>query len=260
MRTKNKLRKLKKPVRYKKSRSFAQKMVLTGKLLLIVAIFSIFSLIYINSNAIAKDFYQFTAKLGFTTKNIIIEGQKYTSNEQIAKTLKIKPGMPILSISLSELKERLEKIEWVKHAMVQRHLPTEIHIYIIERTPIALGQKDRKLYIIDDEGAVINEKEIAAHLSLPIIIGEGAEIYANSLITTLKVDPELFKHIAAIIRVSEHRWNIRFDNDIEIKLPEKDLEKSWAKVIKMYKNKALFAPENAVIDLRIPNKIYIEKK
>ncbi len=255
-----KSRKNKKPLRHKQSRSFMQRAVIAGKTLLILAILSILTLIYLNLDLIARDFYQLTAKAGFTTKNIVIEGQKYTSNEQIAKILKIKPGMPILSISLSDLKIRLEKIDWIKHAIIERRLPSDIHVYIIERTPIALGQKDRKLYIIDDEGSIINEKEIASHLHLPIIIGDGAEMYANSLIATLKVDPELFKHIASIIRVSEHRWNVRFDNDIEVKLPEKDLDKSWAKVIKMYKNKSLFAPENAAIDLRIPNKIFIEKK
>lgn len=262
MRTKkNKSRKLTNTIkRRKSSRSLAQKIALTGKIFLALAIFTVFSLIYINLDVISRDFYQFTAKLGFTTKNIIIEGQKYTSNEQISKTLKIKPGMPILAFSLADLKNRLEKIDWIKHAIIERRLPNDIHIYIIERTPIALGQKDHKLYIIDDEGAIINEKNIRPHLALPIIIGDGTEMYANSLIEILKIDPELFKHIASIIRINEHRWNIRFDNDIEVKLPEKDLAKAWNKVIKLYKNKVLFNPENAVIDLRIPNKIFIEKK
>ncbi len=260
MRAKNKSRKVKKTTRRKSSLSVAQRIAMGGKILLMAAVFAVIALLYVNLDNIAKDFYQFTAKIGFTTKNIIIQGRKYTSNDQISKTLKIKPGMPILAISLPELKARLEKIDWIKHAIIERKLPNDIHIYIIERTPIALGQKDRRLYIIDDEGVIINEKEIEPHLGLPIIIGDGAEMYANSLIATLKVDPALFKHIASIIRVSEHRWNVRFDNDIEVKLPEKEFEKAWGKVIKMYINKVLFAPDNAVIDLRIPNKIFIEKK
>lgn len=246
--------------RKKNSRSFIQKIILTGKISLVLLFLAIVTLLYINRMAIANDFYELTVDLGFTTKNIVIEGQKFTNNNLITKTLKIKEGMPIFSISLSDLKDRLEKIQWVKHAIISRRLPNDIHIYIIERNPIALLQKDRKLYIIDDEGVVIHEKKIDPHLHLPIIIGDGAENYANSLITILKVNPELFKHIAAVIRVNEHRWNVKFDNDIEVKLPENDLEKSWAKVIKMYKNKFLFAPENAVIDLRVPGKIYIEKK
>lgn len=258
------IKKAKKIVRTKRrkqtSRSFLQKAVITGKVIIILLILSLISFLYISREEIANNFYKYTADLGFKTKNIVIEGQKYTSNKQIASTLKIKEGMPIFSISLDDLKTRLEKIEWIKHAIITRRLPNDIHIYIIERTPIALGQKDHKLHIIDDEGFIIREKKLDQHLHLPIIIGDGAENYANSLMEILKVDPELFKHIAAVIRVNEHRWNVRFDNDIEVKLPEKDLKKSWAKVIKMYKNKVLFDPKNIVIDLRIPNKIYIEKK
>ena len=256
----NETRKVTRRRKQRKQRSIAQKIIFAGKIMLVAAIVAFVTLIYINLDAISRDFYQFTANIGFTTKNIIIEGQKYTSNDQIAKTLKIRPGMPILAISLSDLKDRLEKLDWIKQAIIERRLPGNIHIYIIERTPIALGQKDHKLYIIDDEGEIINEKELAAHISLPIIIGDGAEIYANSLITTLKADPELFKHITSIIRISEHRWNVRLDNDLEVKLPSKDLDKAWKKIIKMYKKKDLFSPRNAVIDLRIPNKIFIEKK
>ena len=76
----------------------------------------------------------------------------------------------------------------------------------------------------------------------------------------LKVDEDLFKHITSIIRVSERRWNVRFDNDLEVKLPEEEIEVAWQKIVKMYKNKELFLPENASLDLRIANKIYVEKK
>ncbi len=257
---KNQSRKANNPVGKRKFRLFLQRSILAAKLLLIAGIVTIFTLIYLNINFISKDWYKFTANLGFTVEKINVEGQNYTTNEKIGKILKIKPGMPIFAISLDNLKERLENLEWIKHANVKRELPNSINISIIERTPIALGQKDRKLYIIDDEGMVIREKNLAAHSHLPIIIGEGAEIYANSLIKMLKVDEDLFKHITSIIRVSERRWNVRFDNDLEVKLPEEEIEVAWQKIVKMYKNKELFLPENASLDLRIANKIYVEKK
>jgi len=262
MRIKNKARRpiAKKTIKRRKSGSKIQKAILTGKSLLILAILFIAMIIYINSEAIFRDFYQLTGKAGFVIKNINITGQKHISDKQIAETLKIKIKDPILAVSLPELKERLEKLEWIKSATVERELPYTINVTIVERTPIALGQKDRKLYIIDESGAVINEKNLSAYSTLPIIIGDGAEIYASSLLKILKSDIALYKHINAIIRVSEHRWNIRFDNELEIKLPDENIEKAWKKVIKMNKDKMLFLPENAAIDLRIPNKIFIEKK
>ena len=229
-------------------------------MLLAAIIFYIIAFLYINLDNIGNSWYQATAHLGFTLENITIEGQKYTNNQKIAQELKLKKGMPIFKISLESVKDRLEELQWIKYAVVERTLPNAIHIYIVERTPIALGQKDHTLHIIDDEGIIINEDDLSNHLSLPIIIGDGAEIYANSLITILQEDPALFKKITSIIRVSERRWNVRFDNELEVKLPEKNIETAWKKVIKLYRNKELFLPNISSIDLRITNKIYVEKK
>lgn len=177
MRAKNKTRKkIVNPVKQRKLRVRRQKGIFIAKIIIILVLLAIGGLIYVNSNRISENFYQITANLGFIVKDVTVEGQKYTSNDKISKLLKIKPGTPIFSISLQDIKRRLEAIEWIKYVIVERNLPNAIHISVVERTPIALGQKDRKLYIIDDEGAIINEKDIKDHLHLPIIIGDGAEI------------------------------------------------------------------------------------
>lgn len=257
---KPKIKKLKDTAKSRRMRSLTQKFFVGLRILVALFIFALIGLSYLNLDKIYNQVYKLTANLGFTLENITIEGQKFVNNDLIAQELKLKKGMSIFAVSLDSVKSRLEEIQWVKYAIVERELPHSIHIYIVERTPIALGQKDKKLYIIDDEGAIINEKDLDKHLELPIIIGDGAEIYANSLINILKEDPELFKKIDAIIHVSERRWNVRFDNDLEIKLPEENIELAWKKVIKLYNNKELFSPDISAIDLRIANKIYVEKK
>ncbi len=246
--------------RARKSRSLVKKIMLFAKALLILAVVSLFILIYLSIDSIVKDWYQITARAGFVLEHVSVDGQKYTNNDQIGRKLNLKKRMPIFSVSLEELKENLESLPWVKHAVIERELPNDIHIYIKERVPLALGQKNRKLYIIDNEGVIINEKELASHMSLPIIIGDGAEIYVNSLMETLKEDSELFKRISSVTRVSERRWNVRFDNKLEVKLPGENMEKAWKKVIKLYKNNELFLPDIKSLDLRVANKIYVEKK
>lgn len=229
------------------------------RIFLTLAIITCFSVLYIKSPIFIKEFYRQTASLGFIVKSVTVEGQKYTNEEKISKAIKIKPNSPIFAVSLADLKNRLESIEWIKFASVERELPDKIHIAIIERKPIALGQKDKKLYLIDDEGVIINQSEVKSHLHLPIIIGEGAEINANSLIKMLKVEPDLFNHVSSIIRISERRWNVRLDNKLEIKMPEESFEKAWKLVIKLYRKNELLNKDLKVLDLRIENKIFVEK-
>jgi len=260
IKTKNKTNTPVNPIKKRQKRFLIKRLLFAGKILIILGFIAVSSLIYTNANSIMNDWYQVLAKMGFVLQEITVTGAKYSNNDQIGKTLKLKHGMPIFSISLSDLKSRLEKIEWIRYAIVERELPNSIHISIVERTPIALGQKGKKLTLIDDEGSIINKFELKEHIHLPIIIGDGAEIYANSLIKMLETNPELFKRVNAVIMVSERRWNVRFDNDLEIKLPEEKMAEAWNKVIKLYQKNELFLPDIAVIDLRVENKIFVEKK
>ncbi len=242
--------------RRKKEGTAAQNL---GKLCSYVLIVFFLSFLYIQAPKFISKLYQITADVGLVVKDVIIEGQKNTNSEKISRAIKIKSGTPIFEVSLWELKKRLESIEWIKSVSISRELPNNIHIFIEERKPIALGQKDKQLYLIDDEGAIIYEKNLKNYLHLPIIIGDGAEIYASSLIEMLKVEPELFKHISSIARVSERRWNIRLNEKIEVKMPEDNFDNAWKLVIKLFKKNELFNQDIKVIDLRIKNKIFIEK-
>lgn len=248
------------PIKRRKARITAQKWKTFARVFSIIMLLILIGVLYISTPKIISYFYDQLARVGFVVREVNLHGKNYANKEKISKTLKIKYNSPIFAISLSDLKSKLESIDWIKYAAVERKLPDKINIIIKERVPVALGQKNKKLYIIDEEGAIINNFDLKSHSHLPIIIGEGAEMHANSLIKMLKVEPRLFKHIYSVIRVSERRWNVRFDNQLEVKLPEEDAEKAWNLVIKLYHKNELFSSDIVSLDLRIPNKIFVEKK
>ncbi len=260
MKRKTKPKKTANPVKQRQIKVKKYKNAINAKIVKIFVILVLFAILYLAMNSLFGYCYKITTDIGFAIKNITITGQKHTNIQQINKIVGIKKGSSIFSISLPNLKHRLEEIDWVKCVELERTLPDSIKISITERNPIALGQKDKKLFIIDDEGKIINEKNLAPFKDLPIFIGDGVELYANSLVKVFKTEPELYKKITSVIRISERRWNIRFDNDLEIKMPENQFELAWKTVIKLYKKNELLKPEIAKIDLRIPNKIFIEKR
>lgn len=260
MKRKIKSKRIINPVKQRQIKIRKQKNAITVKLLKVLAGLLLLFCIYLGINSLFSYLSKCAADIGFVVNNITISGQKHVQTSQIDKIAKIKNGTPIFSISLTNLKYRLEELDWIKYVYIERNLPSSIKIFITERKPVALGQKDKKLFIIDDEGKIINEKNLTSFRDLPIFIGDGVELYANSLIKTLKTDPELYKRITSVIRISERRWNIRFDNDLEVKMPENKFESAWKTVIKLYKENQLLKPEIAKIDLRIPNKIFIEKR
>lgn len=202
-------------------------------------------------------FSAIAGRMGLTLQHIYLEGMHHTERDSIIKALDIRLGQPILPLSLPAIKERLENIDWVRHATVERQLPNTLHIRIIERKPLAIWQRNGKLFLIDEEGHSMEEDDLKPFSGLLIMVGDDAPLYAESLLEVIKEDPSLFSHITAAIRIGERRWNIRFANGLEVKLPEQNLTAAWRYVIKLDQQKKLFLPTLKTIDLRIADKLYM---
>lgn len=202
--------------------------------------------------------WAFTGKAGLSLQHIYIGGKRHTPNDAIVEALGVKLGQPILSIPLKEVKTRLEVIDWVKYATVERQLPGTLHVRVVERTPLAIWQKDRKLYLVDDEGVMIEENHFKPFNSLLILVGDDAPLYARSLLDIIKEEPELYKEITAAVRIGERRWNIRFASGLEVKLPEDNTQEAWHYVIELFREKKLFNTNVTNLDLRIKDKMYVK--
>lgn len=201
---------------------------------------------------------QLTSKLGLRVQNVYLSGQKNTPISDIKSTLNFKLGDNILSIPIKQIKHNLEQINWIDEAIIFRQLPDSIFISLIEKKPAALWQSNGVLYLIDENGDILSDKQIKNFANFIIIVGEDARLYVKNLLNILKSNQELYTKIIAAIRVGERRWNIRFVNGLEVKLPEMLPEQAWDYVISLYKQKKLFVNGMTNIDLRIPDKLYIK--
>jgi cell division septal protein FtsQ len=108
---------------------------------------------------LSEDFLQTVARLGFKLEDVIVEGRIRTDKGQILKILELERGKPLLAINLTDAKEKLEKISWVKAARVERRFPDTLFIRISEKEPIALWQNQGKTYLLDRDGEIVETKE-----------------------------------------------------------------------------------------------------
>lgn len=198
-----------------------------------------------------------SVKMGLNLQNIYLEGKNYTKSDSIIQALGVRIGQPLLTIPLDDIKQRLEKLDWIKSAVIERQLPNTLHVRIVERNPVALWQNAGQLYLIDEDGVLIVEDNLKPFKHLIILVGGDAPMYANQLLTMLKKDMELYKHASSAIRVGERRWNIRFAEGIEIKLPEENPEEAWKFISDMHRDDKLFNKNIRSVDLRVQGKMYI---
>src|SRR5699024_336470 len=116
---------------------------------------------------------------------------------------------PILAVSPSRAKQKLEALAWIRSAAIERRLPSTIYVRLVERHPLAVWQHDGKFHLIDREGEVIPVTDLSRFAELPSVVGDTAPRHAARLLAVLSHEPELFSHVTAAVRVDDRRWNVR---------------------------------------------------
>lgn len=189
--------------------------------------------------------------------DIIIEGRSNTPEAQIDGALGVHLGDPMLSFSIQDARQRLEKLSWVQHAAVERRLPGTILINLTERKPFAIWQNQGKFVLIGRDGQVVANEDIAAFGELPLVVGAGAPQAATALLDSLAAQPELKSRVVAAVRVGERRWNLRMKNGADVMLPEGAEEPALAKLMELQTTQALLDRPLAVVDMRLPDRLVV---
>ena len=79
------------------------------------------------------------------------------------------------------MRSDLLKYGWIKDARVSRRLPETLVIDVVERSPAAVWQHNRRLSLIDDHGVVLEPVTAATMPDLPLLIGPGANRRSREL-------------------------------------------------------------------------------
>ena len=89
-----------------------------------------------------------------------------------------------------------------------------------------------------------------------IIASENSEEIIN-LFRIIKSDPILLNNIEYVQRVGQRRWDVKFSNDITLKLPENDADMAYEKFTEINKEKKILNKDIKYIDMRIEGQIVV---
>src|SRR5258705_370540 len=156
------------------------------------------------------------------------------------------------------LRERLKANPWIAEATVLKLYPGQLQIDLIERSAFALWQQDGKLSVIADDGAVLEPYVSRRFLSLPLVVGKGAETHARDFLALLARYPQVRAATKAAIFVGERRWNLRLKDGLDIRLPENDVGNALAALSKLDKEEKLFSRDIVAVDMRLPDRLTVQ--
>jgi cell division protein FtsQ len=198
------------------------------------------------------------ASIGFRVREVVIEGRQKTPEPLLRAALGVHPGDPILAFSVAGARARLETINWVKSAVVERVLPDIILVRLTERSPIAIWQHDGKFALIDRDGNTVTDSEVATFAGqLPLVVGVGAPKAAAALVDALAAQPTLQIRVTAAVRVGERRWNLQMNNGTDVLLPESAEVQALAKLVELQATHALLDRPLQAVDLRLPDRLVV---
>ncbi|MFN3232856.1 MAG: cell division protein FtsQ/DivIB [Alphaproteobacteria bacterium] len=195
---------------------------------------------------------------GMLVGRVDISGAEHVSHDAVMAAAEIASGQNIAELSLSEVRERVEALGWVKTAQVSRLLPDTVRIKIIERVPFALWQYEGRIRLIDGEGVEIAD-QAAGFEHLPMVVDLGAPGHAAELFEMLQAQPALALRVIAAVRVGDRRWNIRFRGGIDVQLPETDPEAAWHRLATLQRHQGILDRDIIAVDLRLPDRLTVRQ-
>ncbi|WP_106874213.1 cell division protein FtsQ/DivIB [Candidatus Phycorickettsia trachydisci] len=250
--------KLSDPIRQRKLRLyfFHFKLLLKYLFLLLIA-YIIWNQSYKVSTLIKNFCLDCSTNIGFKMKEVRVNG---VSNFEIRETLpyiKLQNRNSIFSVDLGEVKEIFEANQWVRDVIVRRELPNRLVIDILERKPFAIWQYNKTFYLIDENGYKITTN-VEKFQDLLHLVGEGADIYAASLVNLLKDKPQITSNIKHAIFQGLRRWDLIMRNGMIVKMPEHKIQKALIFLHKQFINALLPNDRIKILDMRNEEKYYIE--
>jgi len=200
---------------------------------------------------------------------VVTGNRRFSSGEVLALTAGLR-GESLMWSDLGVWRDRLLASPWVKDAALRRSLPSTIEIALTERDPVAVARLDSGLYLVDDEGIVMDEYGPQyADLDLPIVDGlaprgKGSAIdpsradLAARLLSSVAADPALAKKLSQIDVANVHNASVILSGDPAVLYVGDD---RFLPRLQSYVDLAAAlrerVPDIDYVDLRFDDRIYV---
>lgn len=197
---------------------------------------------------------------GFEIRRVTAKGYENISESELLAALGPVVGASLVGFDPYAAKARIEEIGWVRSAAVSRLWPNTVHLSVRERAPAAVWQLAGAMHLVDQTGAIIREVDAFEYSNLPLIVGAGAPASASGILQALRAEPALWGSAAALIRVGDRRWNVRFNSGADVKLPEVGYQQSIRQLAALQDAYGVLDRDLEYIDLRNAENIVYRAK
>ena len=196
---------------------------------------------------------------GFRISEIVVHGEHQLGRAQVLGIAGITDRSSLLFLDPAKARQRLISNPWIVEATVLKLYPSRLSIEVKERKPFALWQKGGQVYVIAEDGTVLESFVPQRFASLPLVVGQGAEHAAPAFLALLARYPAIAERLKASVLVAERRWDLYLKDDLVVSLPEARPDAALRLLIDLDRSKKLLSRDIVAIDLRLPDRVTVRQ-
>ena len=201
----------------------------------------------------------------FEVTNVRVLGWTRVTETQVLAQADVPNRANVFSVDLEGIRGRVEKLQWVRHAIVQRVLPDTITIRLIEREPVGLARIRGKIYQFDTDAEVL-DFDPETGVNRPILDGlhpkdheanlRRVDIYSR-VVKDLQGQEELSEvHINELDEVSV----VPTDGPLLINLGVGEFRSRWLYYLELKSQIQERYPEAAQVDFRFRDQVIVKMR
>ena len=216
----------------------------------------LFFLIFLSSIFNFKFFENYQDK--FSLKTININGLSDIEKKKIKNELNKLKNTNIFRITETKVLEKLNKFNFLENIYVNKIIPSSIDIKVSKTLIVGKTLINGEEFYIGKNGKLIKLSQLIEKNDYSKVFGKfQIDEYLN-LLNTLDSHQINVNEIMEYYFFKNKRWDLKFFNNVTLKLPSKNIEKSIIIYKKLLNNDKLSNVK--IIDLRAKNQIVLTKK
>jgi len=200
----------------------------------------------------------------FEVQKLSVSGLKRVAENEVLAKARFELGTNVFRADLNQIRERVEELDWVRYALVERVLPDQIMIHVVEREPIGLTRIRGEIYQFDDDAKIL-DPDPGGGSSFPVLDGlrpgdrkgnvRKVEIYRHVL-------EELGEPSLSEIHITDSgEVTVVSANDpMLVDLGLLEFRSRWLKYLQLKPQIQEKYPQAVRVDLRFKNQVIIKMK
>ena len=194
----------------------------------------------------------------FLIENIRINGINEKSTLDINSKLEKYLRSNLLLLNKEFIQNDMNEFPFIEEYTIFKKYPSQIILNIKETELIAKTFSNNKIQYVGSNGKIIGENYYENTKKLPKVFGNFKAKELLRVFLSLENNNFILSEITDLYYFNSGRWDIKFKNDLLIKLPISKLDNSINIAKKFIEKEKITG--NIIIDLRVANQVIISNE